>query len=180
MAGADSGRRSDYNGSRRAPGDLLVSLGAPMTCRHGWPSRIICEHGKDSAIIGAGLIGRAWAMVFARAGWRVRLHDATARNSTPRACSSRRASTSRRATGSSPIRRRRGARSIVATLETRAGADWVQENSRKRVDVKREVFAALDILLLRRPCSRARRRRFPRRSSPRRCAGRRAAWSRIR
>ncbi len=28
-----------------------------------------------AAIIGAGLIGRAWAMVFARAGWRVQLYD---------------------------------------------------------------------------------------------------------
>src|SRR4029453_12399609 len=28
-----------------------------------------------AAIIGAGLVGRAWAMVFARAGWRVRLYD---------------------------------------------------------------------------------------------------------
>jgi 3-hydroxyacyl-CoA dehydrogenase len=27
------------------------------------------------AIVGAGLIGRAWAMIFARAGWTVRLHD---------------------------------------------------------------------------------------------------------
>ncbi len=27
------------------------------------------------AIVGAGLIGRAWAAVFARAGWAVRLHD---------------------------------------------------------------------------------------------------------
>jgi L-gulonate 3-dehydrogenase len=31
------------------------------------------EH--TAAIIGGGLIGRAWAMVFARAGWRVRLYD---------------------------------------------------------------------------------------------------------
>ena len=30
---------------------------------------------NTAAIIGAGLIGRSWAMVFARAGWRVRLHD---------------------------------------------------------------------------------------------------------
>jgi L-gulonate 3-dehydrogenase len=30
------------------------------------------------AIIGAGLIGRAWAMVFARAGWEVRVTDASA------------------------------------------------------------------------------------------------------
>ena len=28
-----------------------------------------------AAIIGAGLIGRAWATVFARAGWQVRLYD---------------------------------------------------------------------------------------------------------
>ena len=31
---------------------------------------------KVAAIIGAGLIGRAWAVVFARAGWQVRLFDA--------------------------------------------------------------------------------------------------------
>ncbi len=30
---------------------------------------------RTVAIIGAGLIGRAWAMVFARAGWRVRITD---------------------------------------------------------------------------------------------------------
>jgi len=30
---------------------------------------------KSAAMIGAGLIGRAWAMVFARAGWTVRLYD---------------------------------------------------------------------------------------------------------
>ena len=28
------------------------------------------------AIIGSGLIGRAWAMVFARAGWDVAMYDA--------------------------------------------------------------------------------------------------------
>ena len=28
------------------------------------------------AIIGSGLIGRAWAMVFARAGWDAALYDA--------------------------------------------------------------------------------------------------------
>ncbi|MFT3952933.1 MAG: 3-hydroxyacyl-CoA dehydrogenase NAD-binding domain-containing protein [Piscinibacter sp.] len=27
------------------------------------------------AIVGAGLIGRAWAHVFARAGWKVRIND---------------------------------------------------------------------------------------------------------
>ena len=31
-----------------------------------------------AAIIGVGLIGRAWAMAFARAGWLVRLYDSVA------------------------------------------------------------------------------------------------------
>src|ERR1700726_3024959 len=30
---------------------------------------------RNVAIIGAGLIGRAWAAIFARAGWNVRLTD---------------------------------------------------------------------------------------------------------
>ena len=33
---------------------------------------------ESVAIVGAGLIGRAWAMIFARAGWDVRLYDAAA------------------------------------------------------------------------------------------------------
>ena len=30
---------------------------------------------RQVAIVGAGLIGRAWAAIFARAGWNVRLTD---------------------------------------------------------------------------------------------------------
>jgi len=30
---------------------------------------------RNVAIVGAGLIGRAWAAIFARAGWNVRLND---------------------------------------------------------------------------------------------------------
>ena len=30
------------------------------------------------AIIGSGLIGRAWALVFARAGWQVKMYDISA------------------------------------------------------------------------------------------------------
>ncbi|MFC7607302.1 3-hydroxyacyl-CoA dehydrogenase NAD-binding domain-containing protein [Teichococcus aestuarii] len=32
-------------------------------------------HPSKVAIVGAGLIGRAWAMIFARAGWQVALFD---------------------------------------------------------------------------------------------------------
>ena len=37
-----------------------------------------------AAIVGAGLIGRSWAVVFARAGWTVRLTDPSAARSPPR------------------------------------------------------------------------------------------------
>ncbi|MGL4240414.1 MAG: 3-hydroxyacyl-CoA dehydrogenase NAD-binding domain-containing protein, partial [Beijerinckiaceae bacterium] len=30
---------------------------------------------RTMAVVGAGLIGRAWASIFARAGWSVRLYD---------------------------------------------------------------------------------------------------------
>src|ERR1700682_1603007 len=30
---------------------------------------------RNVAVVGAGLIGRAWAAIFARAGWKVRLPD---------------------------------------------------------------------------------------------------------
>ncbi|MFX6296471.1 3-hydroxyacyl-CoA dehydrogenase NAD-binding domain-containing protein, partial [Acinetobacter baumannii] len=33
---------------------------------------------ESVAIVGSGLIGRAWAMIFARAGWDVRRFDAAA------------------------------------------------------------------------------------------------------
>jgi len=33
------------------------------------------NNNQKVAIIGAGLIGRGWAIVFARAGWRVNLYD---------------------------------------------------------------------------------------------------------
>ena len=33
------------------------------------------KQNRNVAIVGAGLIGRAWAAIFARAGWNVRLTD---------------------------------------------------------------------------------------------------------
>ena len=38
-------------------------------------SRNLENQRKTVAIIGAGLIGCGWAIVFARAGWRVNLYD---------------------------------------------------------------------------------------------------------
>ena len=102
---------------------------------------------KTIAVIGAGLIGRAWAMVFARAGWRMRLNDRD------------------------PAQLGAARRFIAASLDEQAeyglvidpgaalariacvsglddavnGVDWVQENLPETIAAKREVFAALDL-----------------------------------
>jgi 3-hydroxyacyl-CoA dehydrogenase len=103
---------------------------------------------KTVAVIGAGLIGRAWAMVFARAGWRVRLHDRVAAQ-LHAAQSHIAASLDEQAEFglvSDPDAAR--ARIVyVATLEDAvADVDWVQENLPETLDIKREMFAALDHL----------------------------------
>jgi 3-hydroxyacyl-CoA dehydrogenase len=98
------------------------------------------------AVIGAGLIGRAWAMVFARAGWEVALYDAV-----PGVA----------AAGIGRIRdglrglaehgladdpdgaaaRVHAADGLAAAV---AGASFVQENVPETVEAKRAIFAELD------------------------------------
>ena len=101
---------------------------------------------KTAAMIGAGLIGRAWAMVFARAGWRVRLYDGEA----AQLDSARRFIAASLAEQQSAGMVDDASRALdrimlVATLrEATAGADWVQENLPEVVELKREVFRTLD------------------------------------
>src|SRR6478672_12086149 len=101
---------------------------------------------KTIAVIGAGLIGRAWAMVFARAGWAVRLTDSNAEQL---------AHARAFIAASLDEQQRYGlvgdARAALARIEHAAdiesaieGADWVQENLPEKVEVKRDVFARLD------------------------------------
>ena len=101
------------------------------------------------AVVGAGLIGRAWAIVFARAGCSVALWDKL-----PGVAEA----------AMEPIRARLGdlraaglvegePTAIAARIEPvaaldacLAGAVHVQEQGPERVEVKRELFAALDAL----------------------------------
>ncbi|MEO8630629.1 MAG: 3-hydroxyacyl-CoA dehydrogenase [Betaproteobacteria bacterium] len=99
------------------------------------------------AIIGAGLIGRAWAMVFARAGHSVNVWDSDAGAVT-------------RALGliETALGELRDAKLIdedpktvrarvsgCATLaEALRDVDYVQENTSERVDIKKKVYADLD------------------------------------
>ena len=98
------------------------------------------------AIVGAGLIGRAWAVLFARAGWQVRVSDPSAEV---------RAALAERLAEDVDILARHGlcdeAAATLARVECVASlreavhdAGFVQENGPEDVDVKRAVFAELD------------------------------------
>jgi len=101
------------------------------------------------AVIGAGLIGRAWAIVFARAGCSVAIYDAV-----PEALSActklLRDNISDLAkhglineTPATVLARITPVASLAAALE---GAALVQENVKETVDVKRQIFAEMDKL----------------------------------
>ena len=98
------------------------------------------------AVIGAGLIGRAWAMVFARAGWTVKLTDTheDARANAPKLLKAALAEQAKHGLVDDPkaaIKRI----SIVATLEEAAsGVDFVQECGPETVEAKIAIFKALD------------------------------------
>ena len=99
------------------------------------------------AIIGAGLIGRAWAMVFARAGHPVKLWDADAA-AVPNALGLI-GEGLKEAKGFGLIAEDPKAISArisaaAALADAIADADYVQENTAERVDVKREVYAQMD------------------------------------
>jgi 3-hydroxyacyl-CoA dehydrogenase len=101
-----------------------------------------------AAIIGGGLIGRAWAMVFARAGWRVRLYDnAPAQLELARSHISA-SLDGQQAAGLVDDAKQAGARvAMTARIEDAlAGADWVQENLPEVLDIKRSVYPTLDAL----------------------------------
>ena len=99
------------------------------------------------AIIGAGLIGRAWAMVFARAGHPVKLWDADAA-AVPNALELIEEAV-KEAKGFGLVDedpKTIGARISRATslADAVADADYVQESTAERVDVKRQVYAQMD------------------------------------
>jgi L-gulonate 3-dehydrogenase len=98
------------------------------------------------AVIGAGLIGRSWAIVFAVAGWDVALHDAD-----PQAAE---AALGGVAEGLADLARHGliedapaagGRVRITATLaQALDGASFVQENLPETVPVKQAIFTELD------------------------------------
>lgn len=99
-----------------------------------------------AAIVGAGLIGRAWAVVFARGGWDVRLTDpsAEALAAAPRlirAALDDLAAWKLVANADQAAARVTVARSLAEAV---AGVDLVQENGPETLEAKRRIFAELD------------------------------------
>jgi len=101
---------------------------------------------NTAAMIGAGLIGRAWAMVFARSGWSVRLHD-----SDPAQLANARAYigpslAEQQSAGLCDDAAAAGDRiAYVSSLDhALADARWVHEHLPERLELKRAMFAELD------------------------------------
>ena len=101
-----------------------------------------------AAIIGAGVIGRAWAVVFARAGWTVRLFDAVpAQLTVARQQIVQTLADQERVglVGDAPAALTRIA-PCTRLIEAVTDAAWVQENLPEEVAIKQTAFAELDRL----------------------------------
>jgi 3-hydroxyacyl-CoA dehydrogenase len=97
-------------------------------------------------LVGVGLIGRAWANVFARAGWDVRLWDPdrAALQAAPALIEQALADVARHGLTSDAAAAARRVK-VAATLEDAVkDAAFVQESGPERLEVKQEVFARLD------------------------------------
>ena len=102
------------------------------------------------AIVGSGLIGRAWAIAFGRAGWQVRLWDPD--SSAPEAAlvtidsllADLAAQDMLNGVAATDVLAHMLA---VPTLdEALAGADWVQENAPEDLEIKRALWLDIDRL----------------------------------
>jgi 3-hydroxyacyl-CoA dehydrogenase len=101
------------------------------------------------AIVGAGMIGRAWAVVFARAGHEVVMYDADASALAPGLELVDEVLADLHARGlitEEPPTVRRRIRTAAQLAEAVHDAAHVQESVAEKVDVKREVFRAVDAL----------------------------------
>ncbi len=97
-------------------------------------------------IIGAGLIGRSWAMVFSRAGWDVTITDVSAdqRAAAPKAIKASLADCARHGLVADPRAAAKRIR-VVDTLESAVeGVDFVQECGPEVLADKVRIFKALD------------------------------------
>lgn len=101
------------------------------------------------AIIGAGLIGRAWASIFARAGWNVRVTDPDpqTRAHAKDLILQELRGLARHGLASDPDQIIARVTVCDSNAETVKGATFVQENGPEVLDIKQALFKELDSLL---------------------------------
>ena len=103
------------------------------------------------AVIGAGLIGRAWAMVFARAGHAVALYDADRKaleENLPIIDTSLADLKRAGLLDEAPATVRARIRAAGTLDDALDGTSYVQENIRETLEAKREIFKRMDTVAL--------------------------------
>ncbi|MBS7792660.1 3-hydroxyacyl-CoA dehydrogenase [Roseococcus sp. SDR] len=103
---------------------------------------------KSVAIVGSGLIGRAWAMIFARGGYAVRLYDAVPGVAAAAVglCAQGLRDLAEAGLCADPAAAAQRITSAATLAEAVAGVTLVQENGPEQVEIKRAIFAELDRL----------------------------------
>ena len=101
---------------------------------------------RIAGIVGAGLIGRAWTQVFARAGWDVFVWDpeAKAREAAHGLVAQALHESAAHGLVEDPAAAAKRVRVVSSLEEAVREAEYVQENGPERLDVKKETFARLD------------------------------------
>jgi L-gulonate 3-dehydrogenase len=101
-----------------------------------------------AAIIGAGLIGRSWAIVFARAGWEVRITDPNPETlaMAPGLVREGLEELARHGLVANPDDASARVLAVSSLAEAVTGADLVQENGPEIAETKRLIFTELDRL----------------------------------
>lgn len=109
---------------------------------------VVSEPGRRAAIIGAGSIGIAWAVVFARAGWTAVVFDvdSAARDAAPAHINSRLGELAAAGLLVEDPREVASRVEVADSIEAVAGCEWVQECVVESLAVKRDVFGEVDAL----------------------------------
>src|SRR5258708_30310211 len=104
------------------------------------------KQNRKVAIVGVGLIGRAWAAIFARAGWNVRLtdpHQPTLK-AAPGLIRDELQALARHGLADDPDGAAARLSIAPGLKDAVAGVEFVQENGPEDVDQKIAIFAELD------------------------------------
>jgi L-gulonate 3-dehydrogenase len=102
------------------------------------------------AVIGCGVVGSSWALVFSRAGYDVSIYDASPAAQQDTVAFVRAALTDLKArglAGNDPLEVVMSRLTTISNLEEAlAGVEYVQESAPERLEIKRELYGRLDML----------------------------------